>query len=156
MLVTFLICLFIWTLVVDNLFIPSFNDTVQDNGEYTRYRVKKWDNGKTFGLLKDEIMVYAIVRNRERLYYIQYQPHLEQVFKDLQKGSPVQLRYVKRFPKFWKKNLYDLRVNGLTMARYSAHQIKSKQEDVWKFTGIMGGVYLFLVILGLINKPRRR
>lgn len=31
-----------------------------------------------------------------------------------------------------------------------------KQREIWKFTGIMAGVFVGLAVLGLINKPRSK
>ncbi|VGO21394.1 hypothetical protein SCARR_03467 [Pontiella sulfatireligans] len=48
---------------------------------------------------------------------------------------------------------------GLEALRSSAtrpgHMIE-KQREIWKFTGIMAGVFVGLAVLGLINKPRSK
>ena len=152
----FILCFFVWAVVVDNVIVPSLDNLKQDVGAYTRYRLKEWDKGGKLDLLEDELLVYAIVDNREQLYYIDYKPHFEQTLKYLQQGTPVQLRYVNAFPKFWKRQLYEIRSNGIPVMTYSSAHLILKQEEIWKFTGIMGGVYGLLLVLGLINRPRRR
>ena len=101
-------------------------------------------------------MIYVIVKNREQLYYMEHKSYFENTLKNLPAGTPVQVRYKRGFPKIWKRHLYSLNDNGIPIVRYSAAQIFKKQREIWKFTGIMGGVYLILVVLGLINKPRRK
>lgn len=154
MFVMFMLCFFVWAMVVDNMVLPSPNGCRQDVGVYTRYRVKKWTKGRKLELLTDELLVYAIVKDRERLYYIEYKPHFEAALKGLEQGTPVQLRAVNRFPKFWKRSLYDLRVDGVSALRYSQFQLDTKQKQIWKFSGIMAGIFAFLAVLGMINKPR--
>ena len=111
----------------------------QDVGAYTRCRVKKWQTGRKFDIIPDELMIYAIVKNREQLYYMEYKSYFKSTLDKVPEGTPVQLRYVRRFPKFWKRHLYDLRKGGIPIIRYSAAQLVQKQEEIWKFTGIMGG-----------------
>ncbi len=151
----FLLCFCVWAVVVDNVILPSQKSLKQDVGQYTRYRVKKWKTPGKLDLIHDELLVYAIVDNRERLYYMNYKPHFEATLKSLPAGTPVQLRYVNRFPKFWKKHMYDLRNSGIPVLSYSAAYLITEQREIWKFTGIMGGVYLIFVVLGLLNKPKR-
>jgi len=152
----FFLCFFVWAIVVDNAVLPSMNALRQDVGSFTRYRVKEWSQGKKWDVVSDELLVYAIVKNREQLYYIERSPQFETTLKYLPEGTPVQLRYVRRFPKFWKRHLYDLRSNGITVMSYSPGYLIQKQKEIWKFTGIMAGIYLILVVLGFINKPRPR
>jgi len=152
----FILCFFAWAVVVDNAVIPSNAHLRQDVGEYTRYRVKKWSQGGRFDLLRDELLVYAVVKNREQLYYMEHKPHFEHALKTMQPGTSVQLRYAKAFPKFWKRHLYELRIGGRSVLRYSAPQLAEMQRETWKFTGIMGGIFLFLALLGFIGKPRLR
>ena len=152
----FCLCLFVWAIVVDNAILPSLDALKQDVGTYTRYRVKEWSKGRKWDFVSDELLVYSIVKNREQLYYIERSPHFESTLKYLPEGTPVQLRYVRSFPKFWKRHLYDLRSNGVTIMSYSPGYLIEKQKDIWKVTGIMAGVYLILVVLGIINKPRPR
>lgn len=152
----FFLCFFVWAIVVDNAVLPPLDDLKQDVGSYTRYRVKEWSKGKKLNIVSDELLVYAIVDNREQLYYIERSPHFESTLKYLPEATHVQMRYVRRFPKFWKRHLYDLRSNGITVMSYSPGYLIQKQKEIWKFTGIMVGVYVFLAILGIINKPRRR
>ena len=80
----------------------------------------------------------------------------ESSLKNLPEGTQVQVRYVNRFPKFWKRHMYDLRIAGISRMSYSQHQLSEKQIEIWKITGIMSGMYLILVVLGLVSKPRRR
>ena len=152
----FILCFCVWAVVVDNAVIPGENQLKQDVGTYTRYRVKKWTKGSKLDVIEDELLIYAIVKNREQLYYMEHKYHFENSLKNLPAGTPVQLRYARRFPKFWKRHLYDLREGGIPVVRYSAAQLFQKQRAIWKFTGIMGGVYLVLVALGFINRSRAR
>ena len=152
--VVFLLCFSVWALVVDNVSL-SMEGLRQDVGEYTRYKVKKWEKDGKLDLLEDELLVYAVVDNREQLYYMEHKPYYEAALRLMPKGTPVQLRYAKRFPKFWKKHLYDLRVLGVSTLRYTPKLLEEKQREVWKFSGIMCGAFLFLVVLGFLNKPRR-
>ena len=152
----FLLCFFVWAVVVDNMVMPNMANLKQDVGQYTRFRVKQWDKGGKLDLLDDELLIYAVVDNREQLYYIDYKPHFKQTLESLPAGSPVQLRYVNGFPKFWKRQLYEIRQSGIPFLSYSSAHLYLQQKEIWKFTGIMGGVYALLVVLGLINKPRRR
>ena len=152
----FCLCLFVWAILVDNAVLPSMDALHQDVGTYTRYRVKEWSKGKKWDFISDELLVYAIVKNREQLYYIEHSPQFEATLKYLPEGTPVQLRYVRSFPKFWKRHLYDIRSSGISIMRYSPGYLIQKQKEIWKYTGIIGGVYLILVILGFINKPRPR
>ncbi len=152
----FVLCFFAWAVVVDNAIIPANDALRQDVGGYSRYRVKQWGNGGKLDVLSDELLVYAIVKNREQLYYMEYNPYLENSLKTLAPGTSVQLRYSRSFPKFWKRTLYDLRIGGVSSLRLSGAQLAAKQKEVWKFTGIMGGIFLFLSVIGLFNKPKRR
>lgn len=152
----FCLCLFVWAIVVDNAVLPSMNALQQDVGSYTRFRVKEWSKGRKLDFVSDELLVYAIVKNREQLYYIEHSPHFESTLNYLPEGTAVQLRYVRSFPKFWKRHLYDLRSSGISIMSYSPGYLIQKQKEIWKFTGIMAGVYLILVVLGIINKPRQR
>ena len=152
----FILCFFVWGVVVDNVVLPSENQLRQDVGSYTRYRVKKWEKGSKLDVIQDELMVYAIVKNREQLYYMEHKSYFENSLKNLPQGTPVQLRYVRRFPKLWKRHLYDLREGGIPIIRYSAAQLFQKQREIWKFTGIMGGVFLILAVLGWIGHPRQK
>jgi hypothetical protein len=151
----FALCFCIWAIVVDNAVLPPMNALSQDVGAYSRYRVKTWNRDGKLDILQDELLIYAVVKNREQLYYMEYKPYFESSLKHMEQGTPVQLRYVNRFPKFWKRHLYDLRINGQSVLRYAPGQLIQKQKEIWKFTGIMGGIFLFLAFLGLINKPRR-
>lgn len=152
----FLLCFSVWAVVVDNVILPPMNALKQDVGQYTRYRVKNWDKGSKINILDDELMVYAIVKNREQLYYMDYKPHFEATLKQLPPGTPLQLRYAKRVPKFWKRHLYDLRSSGISILSYSPAHMILQQREIWKFSGIMGGIFLFLCVLGFFNKPRRK
>lgn len=152
----FILCFCIWAVVVDNAVLPGGNQLKQDVGSYTRYRVKKWTKGSKLDVIEDELLVYAVVKNREQLYYMEHKSYFEHTLKNLPSGTPVQLRYARRFPKFWKRHLYDLRKGGIPLVRYSSAQLLQKQRAIWKFTGIMAGVYLGLVALGFINKSRER
>ncbi len=149
----FILCFFVWGVVVDNVVLPSDNQLKQDVGVYTRYRVKKWQKGSKLDIIQDELMIYAIVKNREQLYYMEHKSYFENTLKNLPEGTPVQLRYVRRFPKVWKRHLYDLREGGIPIISYSAAQLFQKQRQIWKFTGIMGGIFLILAALGRVAHP---
>ena len=58
----FVLCFCIWAVVVDNLFLPSEGKLRQDVGVYTRYRVKKWQQGGKLDIIDDELMIYAVVK----------------------------------------------------------------------------------------------
>jgi hypothetical protein len=152
----FILCFCIWAVVVDNVVIPSDDLLRQDNGAFTRYRVKKWQKGGKFDIIKDELMIYVISQNREKLYYMEYKPHFEATLKNMPEGSSVQVRYSMGFPKVWKKHVYSLNNGGIPIMRYSSTVLLQKQRDIWKFTGIMGGIYLGLLVLGWISKPRKK
>jgi len=154
--VMFALCLFVWSILVDNAVLPSTDSLQQDHGAYTRYRVKKWNNGKKWDLIQDELLIYAVVKNREQIYYMEYKPHFEATLKNLPELTPLQLRYVRSFPKVWKRQLYEVRTDGRPIIAYSSYYLQQKQEEVWKITGVMAGIYAVLVILGLLNRPRRR
>lgn len=151
----FILCFLVWVFVVDQAIVPNHADLHKHIGTYSRYRVKKWSQDGKLGFLKDELMVYAMVKGRERIYYIDYFPQFESSLKRLQKGTPVVLHWENRFPKVWRRELFDLRNNQVPVLRYSAFQLEDKQKEVWKFTGIMGGIFLILTVLGFINKPGR-
>lgn len=152
----FILCFFVWGVVVDNMVLPAEDQLRQDVGSYTRYRVKKWQKGSKLDIIQDELMIYAIVKNREQLYYMEYKSYFENTLKNLPAGTPVQLRYVRRFPKVWKRHIYDLREGGIPVVRYSAAQLFQKQREIWKFTGIMTGIFLVLAVVGKIGHPRQR
>jgi hypothetical protein len=152
----FILCFFAWGVVVDNLILPADDQLKQDVGGYTRFRIKKWETGKKYDIIKDEILVYAIVKNREQLYYMDHKSYFENTLRNLPEGSLVQLRYVRRLPKFWKRQLYDLRQGGIPIIRYSTAQLDQEQEKIWEFTAIMGGVFLALAVVGWIGRPRQK
>lgn len=152
----FVLCFFIWAVLVDNIVLPSDDALRQENGTYTRYRVKKWDQGGKLDLIKDELLIYAIVGNRERHYYMEYKSYFEATLKNLPVGTPIQVRYKNGFPKVWKKTAFSLNRGGIPFMSYSAAQLVQKQRGIWKLSGIMTGVFLFLVALGFLNKPARK
>lgn len=152
----FALCLFVWAILVDNAVLPPMNALKLDSGAYSRYRVKKWDQGGKLDFLGDELLIYAVVKNREQLYYMDYKPNFEFTLKRLEQGTPVQMRYVNRFPKFWKRELYDVRANGVSALHYAPAQLKEKQKKIWKISGIMGGIFIFLVLVGRLSKPRKK
>lgn len=154
--VMFALTLFVWTILVDNVVLPDKNHLKQDVGAYTRYRVKKWQKGSKLDLVQDELLIYAVVDNREQLYYMEYQPYFETTLKGMPEYMPVQMRYVNSFPKFWKRQVYDIRTEGRSLMSFSSYYLVQKQKEIWKITGIMGGIYGVLVLLGLLNKPARR
>jgi len=145
----FLLCFFVWAIVVDDAILPSVSHLKVDNGTYSRYRVKEWGNKGKLNLLQDEILIYARVKGHERLYYMDRKPYFEMRLKTLESGTPIQLRYSKRFPKIWKKSVYDLRVGASSALSYSPGQLKDKQRKNWKFTGIMAGAFCAPYAVGL-------
>ncbi len=151
----FFLCFFAWVILVDNAVLPSNAQLRQDVGQYSHYRIKKWSRGK-LDFVSDQLLVYAVVENREQLYYMEYQPHFEATLNAMPEYTPVQMRYVRRFPKFWKRELYDMRIEGRSTMSYSAYYLLQKQKDIWKITGILVGIFLFLAALGFINKPRAK
>jgi len=150
----FIMCLFVWIVVVDNAVMPKTDQLRQDVGEYSRYRVRKWSKNGKLDLLKDQILVYAVVKNREQIYYMDHSLYFEAALKGMEAGTPIQLRYSRRAPKIWKRHCYDIRSYGSSMLRYSPGQLIQRQRQINKFSMIMGGVYLALVVLGIINRPR--
>lgn len=151
----FFLCFFVWVILVDNAVLPSQDSLKQDVGVYTRYRIKDWSRGK-LDVVSDELLIYAVVKDREQLYYMEYKPHYEASLMRVPEETPVQLRYVHRFPKFWKRHLYDLRINGQSALSYSSYHLQQRQKEIWKITGVIGAVYMFLIVLGMINKPRNK
>jgi hypothetical protein len=154
--VMFVLCLFVWAILIDNLILPDKNRLKQDNGAYTRYRVKEWNKGRKLDVIQNELMIYAVVDNREQLYYMDYQTYFEAALKSMPEYMPIQLRYVYSLPKFWKRQLYDIRTEGRSIMTYSSYYMEEKQKENWKMTGIMGGIYAILVVLGLVSKRRVR
>lgn len=152
----FILCFFVWAVVVDNAVLPSENQLKQDVGIYTRFRVKKWQKGGKLDVLQDELMVYAVVKNREQLYYMERKSYFENTLNRLPEGTPVQMRYVRRFPKVWKRHLYDMREGGIPIIRYPTAVLHQKQREIWKFSGIMAGIFLALAVVGWIGKPRKK
>ena len=152
----FILCFCIWAVVVDNAVLPSDDYLHQANGTYTRYRVKKWDQGGKLDIIPNELLVYVVVKNREQLFYMEHKSYFEATLKNLPAGTPVQVRYHNGLPKVWKKHVYSLNQGGIPIMRYSAAQMLQKQRAIWKFSGIMVGVYLVLLFLGFISKPRRK
>ena len=150
----FFLCFFTWVILVDNAIIPGPNDMRNDPGTYTRYRIKKWSQGGKLDLVPDEILVYAIVHEREQIYYIESRPHFIAALDNLPAGTPVQIRYVRSFPKYWKRQLYDLRVGGGSAVSYSRFYLVEKQREIWKITGIAAGVFVLLAIVGMVSKKR--
>lgn len=152
----FLLCFGVWAVVVDNLVLPSKDHLRQDVGTYTRYKVKEWQRGGKLDVLQNELMIYAVVKNREQLYYMEYKSYFENNLKRIPAGTPVQLRYVRRFPKFWKRHMYEMRQGGIPLVSYPTAVMHQKQQEIWKFTGIMVGVYLILAAVGFVGRPRRK
>ena len=152
----FILCFFVWAVIVDNVVLPANNQLKQDVGVYTRYRVKEWHKGEKLNIIPDELMIYAVVKNREQLYYMEHKTYFENSLKNLPEGTPVQLRYARRFPKLWKRHLYALQERGIPIVRYSSAQLLQKQQQIWKFSGIMGSIFLGLTAVGWIGKPRQK
>lgn len=148
----FIMCFFVWAVVVDNAILPSDKQLRQDNGVYTRFKVKNWQKGSKLDVIKDELMIYAVVDNREQLYYMDYNFNFANSLKNLPPGVNVQMRYVRRFPKYWKRHLYNLRTDGISRLSYNNYQLQTKQKEILKFTGIMAGIYLILAVAGFVGR----
>lgn len=157
MFVMFLLCFFVWAVVVDNVVIPKTDNLRQLKGTYSRYRIKEWGGelGK-LDLLKNELLIYGHIKKREQLFYMEYKPQFKITLDTLEPGTPIDIRYTTGFPKVWKNELYDLRVGGYSVLRYSPGHLMEKQKEILKFSGIMAGAFLFLAALGYLNKPRRK
>lgn len=156
MFVMFILCFSVWALIVDNAVLPAGDGMKQDNGQYSRYRVKEWSKSGKLDFIEDELLVYVVVKNREQCYYMDRRSYFENSLKNLPAGTDVQVRYVNRFPKFWKRHMYDLRIGGVSKISYPSALLAEKQRGILKFTGIMVGVFLLLAVLGMVNKPRRK
>lgn len=150
----FCLCFCFWVIVVDNVLIPDSEKLGQDTGLYSRYRVRKAIKDGDLDLMKDKILIYAHIKNREQFYYLDHSPYFEAMLNKLEPGTKIQLRYAKSFPKVWQRTLYDVRIDGVPVMRYSSFQLKEKQEFIWKFTGIIGGIFLLLSVLGFVARPR--
>lgn len=150
----FILCFLIWAFVVDQTLLPGNGDLRKETGTYSRYRVKKRNRGGKLGFLKDELIVYAVVKGRERFYYMDYMPGFESSLKRLPQGTPVAILWDSGFPKVWKKRAYELQDGRRPVLCYSSQQLIERQKEIWKFTGIMGGVFAGLAVLGLINKRK--
>jgi hypothetical protein len=151
----FILCFLIWGFVVDQAVLPGNKDMRQNTGTYTRYRVRKLSQGGKLGFLEDQLMIYAVVKNRERIYYMEYMPGFESALKRLPKGTPISILWARRFPKVWKNHIYEIQESRRPILRYSSFHLQEKQAEIWKFTGVIGGVFLILMVLGLINKPAK-
>lgn len=152
----FALCLGVWAIVVDVLIIPPSDSLMTDTGQFSRYRVKEWKGDGKIDILKDKILVYAYIKGREQFYYIDGTGYFEAALKNIEPGARVELRYSKSFPKVWQRSLQEVRVDGMPVLRYSGAYLNEKQTFIWKFSGIMFGMFMLLSGLGLVNKPRRK
>ena len=142
-----------WAVIVDNAVLPHQDRLKQDVGIYSRYRVSKQAKS---GPLKDELIIYAVVQNKQQLYYMDYTPQSEWALESLEQGVPVQLRYANGFPKVWKPYLYEVHSQGVPVVSYSSFDRAARQKEVWKVTGMIGGAFIILFLVGLIKKPKKR
>jgi len=154
MFLMFALCLSVWVIVVDNVFIPGFDHLTQKRGLYSRYRIKEWKGDGKLDLVKDKIIIYAHSDHAEEFYYLEYKPHFVAAMNNLQAGETITLKYSQGFPKIWQRTLYEIEQGGLPVLRYSEVDLNQKQTFIWKFTGIMGGVFLILCLLSFLNKPK--
>lgn len=152
----FCLCFCFWVIVVDNLMMPDLRNLNQDNGLYSRYKIRKAIKDGDLDLMKDKILIYAHVKDRERFYYIDHTPFFEATLNKLEPGTRIKLRYTKAFPKFWQKTLYDVQVGEVPVLRYSQATLDERQAFNWIFTGIIGGIFIVLSGLGLVVKPRKK
>jgi hypothetical protein len=149
----FVLCFVVWTALVDNVVLPDHDRLQQDAGLFTRYRMKEWRKVGNLNLMPNELLIYASMKEQEQVYYLEYKDHFEAILQALPEGTPIQMRYVNGFPKIWKRQLYDLQISGNSILSFSSQSLEEKQKEIWKTTAIIGGVYLLLVGLGLLNKP---
>lgn len=159
-LLMFALCFGVWAIVVDNLVIPPMNKLKSDTGTYSRFRVKEWKGSEKIPLIGDELIVYAHVLKRydrahEQMYYMERNGYFEGMVSSLAPGTRIEIRYAKAFPKVWKKKVYEVRMDGSSIMRYSPAQLGEQQKFNWKFTGIMIGAFVVLSALGCISKPRK-
>lgn len=152
----FALCFAVWVIVVDNLIIPDSANLMRKNALYSRYRIKEWKGDGKYDLIKDKIIIYGHSKNAEEFYYLEYKPHYEQALKGLAPGTPVSIRYSKGFPKVWQRTVYEIQSGDLPILRFSGAMLKERQAFNWKFSGIMGGAFLLLSLLGFLNKPKSK
>ena len=156
----FVLCFGVWAIVVDNLVLPSMNKLKSETGTYSRFRVKEWKGADKIDLINDELIVYAHVlarygRAHEKMFYMDRNTYFEGALSNLPPGTRIELRYAKSFPKVWKRKVYDIRADGVSIMRASPGQLAEQQKFNWKFTGIMFGAFVVLSALGFINKPQK-
>ncbi|VGO15557.1 hypothetical protein PDESU_04142 [Pontiella desulfatans] len=154
LLIVFLFCFFIWTALVDNCVLPSMDKLQERSGLFSHYRTREVGRNGKFNLLKDELVVYVHVKSREEIYYIERTPAFEMVLKNVAPGARVKLGYAKRFPKVWKQTLYSMEIEGQPLIQLFPWRLADKQRYNWKVTGVVAGLFVFLGVLGFINKPR--
>lgn len=152
----FCLCFCFWAIVIDNLVVPDMQALNQETGLYSRYKIRKAIKDGDLDLMKDKILIYAHVKDREQFYYIDHTPYFEVTLRQLEPGTPMTLRFTKAFPKMWQKTLYDVQVNGLPVMRYSQTILEERQAFNWKFTGIVGGIFIILSALGFVARPRKK
>ena len=121
----FILCFCIWAVVVDNVLLPDEKQLKQDIGQFSRYRVKEWNKGRKLDIIDNELLIYVVVKNREQLYYMEHKLNYEAALNYLAPGAPLQVRYNRGFPKFWKRHVYSIRQNGLPVVSYSPAHVRS-------------------------------
>lgn len=154
--ILFSLCFILWAVVVDNLIIPESTKLHSEFGKFSRYRIKtrKVDGQRDF--MKDQLIVYAHTKGRERFYYMDRIGYFELALKSIEPGSQVEMRYSRAFPKIWQRSLYEVRKDGLPVARYGSAYLIEKKKFTWKFSGIMLGAFCLLSSLGFLRKPGRK
>ena len=152
----FALCFAVWVIVVDNLIIPDADQLRIKRGQYSRYRVKEWKGDGKWDLVKDKILIYAHSNHSEKFYYIDHTPYFAASLNNLEPGQEITVHYAQAFPKIWQRTVYEVQSGGLPVLRYSGLQLKAKQEFIWKFTGIIGGIFALLLLLGTIAKPKNK
>lgn len=161
------LCFLIWVSAIGNLIIPSMHTLTDEKGVYSHYEIRKWKRVGKFELIKNELRIHAILgdtsgrdpqrtvdRDLREIYYMDYKPQFQETLDKIPEGTNVKLRYVKRFPQFWKKNLYEMQIGGAHILLYSPTQLEEKQAHNWKVTGIMTGFFVLLITLSYFNRPR--
>lgn len=151
----FALCFAVWAVVVDNFVVPGRADLKTRRMQFSRCRVKEWRGDGKWDLVKDRIIIYGHADQAEEFFYLEHQPHFEQLLKNLEPGTAVRIGYAQSFPKVWQRTVYEVEVDGMPIVRYSGEQLKARQVFVWKFTGIICGVFVLFSALGFLNKPRR-
>lgn len=154
----FVVCCVLWAVIVDNVVLPSSGQLVKEEAHFTRYTFKRISHPTREEPFKDELVIHAVVEGyKELLYYIDNRPGFEARLNQIEAATPVELYYANRFPKIWKRKLYEMRINDQLIVGFSPVQLEAMQKRVWILTGGMGVIYLVLMLFGaIVLRPRKR